>query len=101
MKSKFKGEFSNFRKKIGSGNGLIVLNEIRDENNFYLSQKGTVNFTKGFKKFGDFEEGDILEFEADIRAIAFANPIKIKKIGRKSFEKSKAIAQKFFGINVN
>ena len=56
MKRKLKGEFSNFRKKIGSSNGLIVLNEIRDENNFYLSQKGTVNYTKGFKNFGDFEE---------------------------------------------
>ena len=97
MKRIFKGVFLN-DLDAGSSNDILVLSEIKDMNDFYYSKIGTVNKTKRMKQIGDFKEGDIIQFEADIKEIVFSNPTNIRKVGKKSLAKSNAVLEKVFGI---
>ena len=100
MKTKFRCEFAKNSFNQGSRKDILVFNNIQDINKYCFSEKGRVNYTKGFKKLGDLEDGDIIEFEAEVKEIVFANPTNIKRFDRKSIERSVSAVENFFDINV-
>ena len=98
MKGKFRAEFAGYRKlhkSIGLG---LDLSNIRDEGNIPIARKGTVNITESFRKVGRLKEGDVLEFEAEVKEVAFERPKNVQMFERKFDFTKKEPLENFFEI---
>ena len=51
--------------------------------NIPIARKGTVNITQSFKNVGCMEKGDVLEFEAEVKEVAFEFPKNVQMFERK------------------
>ena len=99
MKGKFRAEFAGYRKlhkSIGLG---LDLSNIRDEGNIPIVRKGTVNITESFRKVGRLKEGDVLEFEAEVKEVAFERPKNVQMFERKFDFTTKEPLENFFDVN--
>lgn len=84
MKGKYRAEFDGFKKIAKAPGWALMLLSIKDERNVPVAREGTVNLTKRNRYFGKLEEGDLLEFDAEIKEVSFGCPKNIKKIKKKN-----------------
>ena len=91
MKRKYRAEFVGFRKIDKAPGWALKLLSIKDERNVPVAREGTVTLTEGIRNLGKLKEGDLLEFDAEVKEVSFEYPknIKLIKKGLKSEKRNK------------
>jgi hypothetical protein len=99
MKGIFKAKFTGY-KKLGKSNGKgLSLSNIRTEGNIPFAQIGTVSSSKGFKELENLELGDVVEFEAEVKEVAFEYPKDVRMLEKKLDHNDKEPLEAFFDLN--
>ena len=98
MKGKYRAEFVGFRKIDKAPGWALKLLSIKDERNVPVAREGTVTLSKGIRNLGTLKEGDLLEFDAEVKEVSFEYPknIKLIKKGLKSENRNKL--KSFFDV---
>ena len=94
MSKTFTADFVEFTKQ---GKALLLTN-IRTQDNIFVSNQGTVNFTKGFKNLNDLEQGDKIEFDAELKEVKFEFPKNVRVFKGKYDYSNRSRLENFFDI---
>jgi hypothetical protein len=96
MKIKYYAKFNGY-KKTTSGWALKLLS-IKDAKNVTVAREGTLDLTKGNRYLGELVNGDLMEFEAEVKGISLEYPKNIKKTNKKNIAEIRNKVSVFFDI---